>query len=348
MEISRICDMDQFNKLKAAWDAAYSADAQTQIFVSWAWLRGWFEATPNNWFVLAIRPDSWSHYVAFFPLAMHSRQLFMGGNPLADYAGFVCSPKYEEEAIAAFAAYIQQELKWDSFHMNDVLDARLQVFLKRFSSKKFNVQQAGITPCPHIRLPRNWDQYLQDFLGRKTRRDLRRSLRKIEGSSEYRLTHVGADNLESQIETLLAHWHSRWRLPEYFQNGYRKIFRRCFEDNYLWLSILWDGTTPIGALAGFLDRQKETFTACITTCDAKYTQLRAGKAIYAYSIQYAIENGYTIYDFTRGKEDYKYSFGARDRFNTNVVIVRRDPISAAKRAARRLRRSLLKRVYCNR
>lgn len=323
MQISCIDDMNQFDALQETWDAAYLADPQATICVSWAWLRGWFDATPNKWFVLAFRPNTRSPYVAFFPLAMHSNRLLMGGNYLADYTGFVCSPEYEKEAIPAFATFVQQELKWDSFEMKDVLDSRLGAFLEYFPSKKFNVQQVKITSCPYIRLPGNWDQYLQDFLGRRTRADLRRSLRKIEGSDEYHITHAGADNLESQVETLLSHWYSRWDLPEHFQNGLRKIFYRCFENDYLWLSILWDGITPIGMLAGFLDRQKKTFTACITSSDNRYAKLGPGKALYGYSIRCAIENGCNIYDFTRGSEDYKFSFGSIERFNQNVVITRK-------------------------
>lgn len=339
MQINRIDDMNQFDALREAWDAAYVADPQATFFVSWVWLRGWFDATPDNWFVLALRPDTGSPYVAFFPLAMHSNQLLMGGNYLADYTGFVCSPEYEEEAIPAFATFVQKELKWDSFGMHDVLDSRLGVFLECFPSKKFNVQQAKITSCPYIRLPGNWDQYLQDFLGRRTRADVRSSLRKIEASDEFHFTHVGADNLENQVETLLSHWYSRWELPEHFQNGLRKIFYRCFENDCLWLSILWYGIRPIGMLSGFIDRQKKTFTACITSSDKsdkRYARIGPGKAVCVYSIRYAIENGCNIYDFTRGKEDYKLYLGSIERFAYNVSITRK----SLRLTVRKLRRKI--------
>ena len=114
VQVTRIDDISQFDKLKVAWDAVYAADPHATIFVSWAWLRGWFEVMPYEWLVVAVQPDHNSSYVAFFALSMHvSSQkngtnqlspLRMGGNPLADYTGFVCLPQFEVKAIEAFAA----------------------------------------------------------------------------------------------------------------------------------------------------------------------------------------------------------------------------------------------------
>lgn len=91
MEITIIDELKQFEELKTAWDAVYSSDEHAQIFLSWAWLRGWFEVTPNPWFVLGVRLDNSSPYVGFFPLSIGRvqkyglnllRELRMGGSTL--------------------------------------------------------------------------------------------------------------------------------------------------------------------------------------------------------------------------------------------------------------------------
>jgi hypothetical protein len=87
------------------------------------------------------------------------------------YTGFVCLPEYETETIAALARHIQQEPSWDSFQMEHVLDPRLDCFLSTFSPDKFDVRPVGRFPSSHIPLPDTWDQYLQEFLGSKTRRN---------------------------------------------------------------------------------------------------------------------------------------------------------------------------------
>jgi len=329
MQIDCIDNIHQFDKVKKTWEAVYSVDPYAHVFVSWAWLRGWFEVTPHRWSVLAIRPDNTSPYVAFFPLYMHTfrkykidwlRELHMGGKPSADYTGLVCLPGYEEKAIASLAVYVQQQLKWDRFYMRDVLDPRLDLFLKDFFPEKFNVQQANRISCPYIPLPNNWEQYLQEFLSSKTRRNLRYYSRKIEGLDEFRVTHVQLDNLDSQIEALLTLWQARWG-PKFA--GYHALLRHCFENHCLWLIVLWHGTTPIAAGAAFVDQQKKTFSFYIMGVNYKFAKLSPGKVILGYSIRYAIENGFQIYDFLRGDEDYKFSFGATERFTTSTLITRK-------------------------
>lgn len=326
MQITRVDDLHQFDNLKMAWDAVYSADPHAHIFVSWAWLRSFFEVTPYHWFILGIRPDNGSLYVAFFPLAIQehkfimARVLRMGGAPMADYTGFVCLPEYEEQAIATFADYVQQQLGWDSFHMKDVLDPRLDLFLKSFSQKEFSVQHVAQISCPYIPLPHSWEQYLQEFLSSSTRKDLRKKTRRMESLNEFHVTHAQLDNLDSQIETLLVLWQARWG---HNPDSNRVLLRRCFEKNCLWLTVLWQAATPITALAAFVDRGKKTFSIYINVFNDKFAKLSPGRVLCGYTIRYAIENGFKVYDFLRGDEAYKFSFASIERFNSHILVRRK-------------------------
>ena len=116
MQTSYIDDIDQFYELKETWDAIYLADPYATVFVSWTWLRGWFEGTSDDWFVLAVRPDNASPYVAFLPLfvnrgtrgRIYRGTLRLGGDPWTDHAGLVCLPSYEEETIDILAEITQK------------------------------------------------------------------------------------------------------------------------------------------------------------------------------------------------------------------------------------------------
>lgn len=338
--ISRVDTLDQFDRLKESWSAAYATDPHATVFVSWAWLRGWFAATPYKWFVLVGRRNDNSSPVAFLPLALDGHRLLMGGNPLADYTGFVCASDHEDEAVAGFAAYIRRRVQWEKFYLRNVLDGRVDRFLEQFAGAKFSVEVKAQTSCPHVRLPDTWEQYLRETVGPTTARDIKRSLKKVGEVDRFRVTCAGVDDLDTHVETLLDHWQARWGCPDYYQDGFREIFRRSFEDNRLWLSILWDGPKPIGALSAFLDPVQKTMTACITSSDRTYAQLRPGKVVYAYAIRYAIEHGYRIFDFTRGNEDYKFSFGAVERFSPSIAIARTGFPVTARRFVRRLQRYL--------
>jgi CelD/BcsL family acetyltransferase involved in cellulose biosynthesis len=331
MQVSVIDNFHRFDELKANWETVYLADPHAQIFASWMWFRGWFEMTPYAWFVLAVRTDETSPYVAFFPLVVRGlsihgfspvRVLHMGGRPLAASTGFLCLPGYEEQALATLARYIRQKIGWDRFEMEDVLDSRLDLFLSYFPQEEFNVQKKNSMPSLYVPLPDNWDQYLEDFLGSKTRRNLRRSLKKINELKRFHVGRVQAENLDRNIEVLLAFWQQRWG-PKRMTSWHHSMLHHLFENHCLWLTVFWDDTTPVAASSAFLDHQKKTFYGHIICHNPKYAKLSPGTAMIGYSIQHAIENGFQIYDFSLGGDAYKSAFGAKQRATKNVIIMRK-------------------------
>ncbi len=334
MFTSVIDDIEQFEKLKTAWNQVYDADKNAQVFSSWSWLRGWLEFNPQEWLILALQSESDSTYVAFFPIVIHSwkwnginlyRVLHTAGDPLADHRGFICLPEYEEEAIRNFAVYIQEKLEWDRFQIKNVLGSQLSTFLKHFRQDKFNIEPFEETSYSYIPLPSTWEEYLKTFLGSKARKNLRHALRQVEKQSNIHLEETQSDNLKTQLDALLKLMQmQRGSQPNNLLNMYRDIFQRCAENNHLWLSVLWEGTKPIAATGMFVDLQKKRAYGYMTGYNAEYSKLSPGRVMMAYSIKKAIDNQFQVYDFLRGDEEYKFSFfGAQKYFNTSCQIHRK-------------------------
>lgn len=350
MQIDIVDDFETFKKLRENWDAIYAADPHAQFFLSSVWLSGWLQMTAEPWFILAAKPDLQdSSYVAFFPLKFvleqqegggFETQLYMAGNSIADYTGLICLPGYEEKVITAFATYIQQQLAWSSFDVQNILktDPRMSFFLRYFSGDSFDLIQRRINNAgentnhyiaPYLLLTDDWERYLQSYVGSNTRQKIRRFLRKIEGSDEFRIAHVNAENLESQIEILLQFWQSKWRKKkgnnsEAIVNYVRNILRHCFEHNCLYLSVLWKGDTPLGAIANFIDVRQKAILFTIAGRDETCKNPPPGLILHADAIRYAIQNGFKVYDFLRGNEEYKYSFGAKERQIEHIVVKYKD------------------------
>lgn len=335
MQIEVINNIKQLDELETNWDNIYAADPHTQIFLSWSWLRGWLEVIAHDWFILAIKDKSDSPYIAFFPLAIRSLQwrnvniyrvLQTCAHPVADYTGFICSPEYEEDAIKNFAFYIHHNLQWDVFHIKDIQDPRLEVFVKHFSQSDFQITSNPGATCPYISLPDEWEQYLQKYISRKPRKNLRSSLKKIEQNSDFNLSNIQADNLDNQIEVLLDLWQIKWgQKPESILNTYRTLFRHCAKSSSLWIDILWDKTIPVAATGVYVDSEKKVVYGQMTGFNPEYSKLSPGRVMMAYSIKKAIENQFKIYDLLRGDLDYKISLlGAEKRWNTDFKIVRKN------------------------
>ncbi|HEY9846486.1 MAG TPA: GNAT family N-acetyltransferase, partial [Candidatus Caenarcaniphilales bacterium] len=326
------------------------ADPQAQFFLSWVWLSKWLEVLEEPWFILAAKLSNHaSEYVAFFPLKITINQqdggdfyteLYMAGNSQSEYTGFICLPGYEEEVTTAFAEYIKQQLTWSAFNLQDILetDKRICLFLKSFSGDSFESSTLCFQNpednidnyiCPYIPLADEWDQYLQNSLGTSTRQKIRHLLRKIEGSNEFYITHVNVDNLEHHIEILLKFWQTRWQSSKgaacrVLMERDRDILRHCFANQCLYLPVLWKGDTPIGAIANFIDVSRKAILFYMGSRDETVKNPPPGLVLHAYGIQYAIQNGFKVYDFLRGNEDYKFAFGAKERRIKHIVVKRKN------------------------
>ncbi len=354
MKVTIIDDISRFRELRETWNDIHAKDPDATVFDSWAWLHGWLESTPRKWLVLGVQHhDSLqcaqaNHvhgvstqiasepYVGFMAFSARKHEsntiLSMGGHPHVDHTGFVCLPEYVDQAIPALAVFMREQLQWDTLLLRHVYDPRLDLFLNHLSSKRISIQEEKGTSCPYIPLPETWDQYFNTYLGSSTRKGLRNDLNKIRRLEGFHVTEIQNGDAESHIDTLLKLWQARWGLEsddlymgfrlEEVLNIKRSFLRSCFEENRLWLKILWDGKTPIAGGAAFLDARKTNFCILKLAVNYQYAQYSPGNIWCLYAIQYAIEEGYTICDFGKGTEKYKFSLGCEERFNRNVVIRR--------------------------
>ena len=336
MFIDVIDNFEDFQRLRDNWDAVYEADPEAQFFLSWTWLSQWLPAR-QHWFILAARPTQGaSRYVAFFPLRLRTKlkhgsgfhnEISMAGNSGADYTGLICLPDSHHRAIPALAKALKT-LNWTRIRLENIRisDQRLRLILAHFPQRTFNVarterinaaDQVNNSICPLVNLPGDWDSYLSS-LSSNTRQKIRRFLRMVESDPTYRLTHAQPDTIERDVDTLLELWSAKWasrkgdRLDAMLKSS-RAILMNCFQNGSVLLPVLWRDETPLGALAIYVDRQKKSFLFFMSGRDDSVDSPPPGLVLHAHSIRHAIVHGFRTYDFLRGNEAYKYSFGARER-----------------------------------
>jgi CelD/BcsL family acetyltransferase involved in cellulose biosynthesis len=332
MQIEAITDLARLDALRTDYEAVYAADPHASVFLSWAWLRGWFNQAPFPWVLLGAKAASGSPYVGFLPLITRGPQvlgvqpirfLYVGGRPHTWYTGFVCLPTLEKPVLQALADHIQHQMAWDRLHLDYVYDPRLDTFIEYFSAEDFAIQVTESIPSMHILLPTSWDAYKVECLGSSTRQALLRDTRRIERREGLQLTRARPDNIESQLDALFGLWQQRWG-PQPLVTHERNILRYCVVHDMLWLHVLWDGARPVAAVAGIIDRVRQTYYSYITTYDKQYAKLTPGRVLIGYHIRCAIENGIRVYDLLMGPAAYKFAFGAQQLSTRNAVITRRN------------------------
>src|SRR5262249_24766304 len=162
------------------------------------------------------------------------RGLGMAGSPLADYTGFVCSPRHETPALAALAKHIQRDLDWHYLMLLDVLDPRLDGFLRPFPRPEFRIEWRPAAPRPYPPPPPpSWEAYLDTVPRPRLRREIRHDLRAMEGLGGFRRTSI-QEGGQRHIEILLNLWQGRWGfLPEAHLAQYRSILVSCLASGCL-------------------------------------------------------------------------------------------------------------------
>jgi CelD/BcsL family acetyltransferase involved in cellulose biosynthesis len=320
LRIEEIRDFASLVELGCDWRELHRADPRATVFVSWQWMFGLLSALPKPWRVLLAR-DPQGSLVGLLPLRGET-VVAMAGSPLADYTGFLCLPGQERAVLAAFAAHLQRDPSWGRLELRDVFDPRLPDFLARFPKKKFEIVRQPPTPCPLLELGETWDGYLASRMGARRRQSLRRQLRAIEKLPGLRFTSL-ADGADAQIAAMLELWQGRWgQRPETELAELNAVCTTCRIGGILWLDILWRGDEPLAGLLAFLDRGRSRFCFYISGYDRRFAEYAPGTAMVAHSIRQAIAMGFRHYDFLRGDEDYKYSFGARLAEIENVDVIR--------------------------
>lgn len=336
MQIDVVDDMQRLMELRADWEAVYDADPEAQFFLSWTWMIDWLPRVAGPWFVLAARADPATPYVAFLPLRLGTEQhnngsfyneINFAGNYAADYAGFITRPEVEREALSAFGRFMMH-LNWTNLRLDNFAasERRMRLFLAQFPSRtvvtkevpRINPDNVNNCICPFVPLPNDWEQYLNERLSANTRQKIRRLLRQLDGGGELRIVLADARTIERDVDILLRFWATRWaerkgkRIESLVRNN-RITLMRAFASASLLLPVLWKGDTPLGALATFVDERKKSLLFYLSGRDESCNTPPPGLLLHAWSIRHAIVRGFKIYDFLRGNEPYKYSFGAEER-----------------------------------
>jgi CelD/BcsL family acetyltransferase involved in cellulose biosynthesis len=205
------------------------------------------------------------------------------------------------------------------------------------------------TPYPGIELPDSFERYLED-LPRKRRKDLRRHVRRLdEGSVELR--HVTATGelrtaIDRWQDIRVRWWRSRTKAmdPEHGSERFRDFVRDMVVELVpQGLAEVWELRHEgelVGVEVNLMDATR--YYSWMGAYEPAVAHLGLGKLAIGESIRASIAAGPTYYDLMVGDEEYKYWYGATDRYCRWMMVGSGRPVSrialAAGAVADRVRR----------
>jgi CelD/BcsL family acetyltransferase involved in cellulose biosynthesis len=176
---------------------------------------------------------------------------------------------------------------------------------------------ARLMPAPHIPLAESFEAYLAT-LDKKQRHEIRRKLRNAQARHQttwYTVTEK--DALTAEMDAFIAMMHNDHRKVEFLQTPAMRQYlhdfaKAAFEDGLLRLSFLTFDNRKAAAFLSVVTPQK--LWVYNSAWEPAFGSSSPGWVLLAKEIDWAIAYGIHEVDMMRGDEDYKYKFGAIDRF----------------------------------
>lgn len=277
------------------------------------------------------------------PVPPTAKAIFFGASYHADYATILTRPADLPAVAEAVVDYLGSASATNDPHPSpwDVVDLRrlrcgdpaADALATAFGHREMtdgwtlNVEREDVCPVVSLEPGADFDAYLAT-LGKKTRHEIRRKIRRAEGAGEISL--ADSDDPLADLETFIdlhqKKWGERGLFPPTLGGDQSRVFvRRLFEehgtDGPLRLSFLTVGERRIAA--GIHFRTSNGFLYYNAGVDPDARELSPGVVMIAAYIQRAIAEGCSRLDFLRGNEPYKYIWGAVDE-PIQRLLVRRD------------------------
>ncbi|MDX8528963.1 GNAT family N-acetyltransferase [Mesorhizobium sp. MSK_1335] len=292
-------------------------------FQSPAWLVPWWRTfAPGD--LSAIAVWSGSELVGLAPLYLErngsSSRLLPIGISLSDYLDVLCAPKFEE-AVRTLIAETVLSLEWSQWILPDLPTeaASLNLVLPN-TEESLSATHAA---CPVLALV--GDDALTCSVPARRRRQLRRALRAAQRKG--RVTIKRADAAPQMFLGQLIRLHSaRWAgqgdgvLTDSAIRFHREALPRLAAKNLARCWVIEIDDAVVGTYYGFHHRDRAY--AYLGGFDPAYADENPGTILIGEAIVSAHQDGAREFDFLRGRESYKYGWGAVDRWTAQRVWTR--------------------------
>ena len=334
MIIDRITGLEEFSGIKKEWDECLSFSSQDTVFLTFDWFYSWWKSFGSGYELkILLFRDSTGTLNGIAPLKQKEGNLgFMASREVTDYCDFVIRQGMEEEIIETFLLEIEKNSnELDRLHLINIREESLSLsLLTRLAGElALSAEVLETEVSLLLDLPGSYQSFVS-CLSRKNRHELRRKVRKTETLPDMEIKRV-TDPGEVQIflETFIS-LHRKSSLSKagfWEQQGMTEFFReitfRFSRQGWLELSLLAIDKEPAASLLTFL--YKDEVLHYNIAFHPSFAAYSPGICLFNHSIERAIGLGKRRVDFLRGREKYKYNFGAKEcKIKDFILTLRED------------------------
>src|SRR5215210_360880 len=313
LQVEEITDLEDLESLRSDWSALCDGSPRTTPFQRPEWLLAWLRAfRPATPWILAARREG--RLAALAPLLLYPKDgertvAFCGGG-VSDYLDVVTDPESEDEATAALLGHLAaRRERWDACDFEPLPAG--SPLLRVDPPQSLSARTEPRDVCPIL---------LPEAIHTRQLANLRKYRRKAEALGKLELKTADEGSWEEMLDVLLRLHAARRPMPD---GGSLRAFHREAAAGFLArgslaLHVLCLDGRPMAALQGF--RERDTLFCYRQGFDAEWAKLSPGVMVVGAAIEDAVRRGVSRIDFLRGREPYKYWWGAEDRETYRRVI----------------------------
>jgi CelD/BcsL family acetyltransferase involved in cellulose biosynthesis len=360
-------DARGLDALEADWNALLER-SDSSVFQSFEWQRTWWkhfgETHPRaRLHVVTIRDRG--GLVAVAPLYVETvrvlagvglRRLLFVGHRDSDYLDVLAQRGREAECVERIAAHLADRSDlFDLAVLEEISDRSPTgpLLHDAFARRGWAPERFVCERCPQTALRGTWDETVAGF-GINHRREIRRRLRNIakEHRVELEVVPPGAQVEPSMSEFIEMH-QERWARDGYWgafadprvAAFHREVAQRLSRRGWLFLAFLRVDGERRAANYAFAFRHVLASYLTGTREAGNLARHSPGRVLHAKSMEWAVAQRRTQYDFMRGAERYKYDFDAVDVANRTVIAYpRRRALAAATHRVHLIRSTVERRI----
>jgi CelD/BcsL family acetyltransferase involved in cellulose biosynthesis len=339
MEFQVVRNEAEFDKMSEEWNGLLNRSASHVPFLRHEYMQIWWRNRgggewPQAELAIVVARDG-DRLVGIAPLFRTVNKegqpalMLLGSVEVSDYLDVLAAPEDLLAFIDGLLAFLPgAELpEWQSLDWFNILeDSPTLTALEQAAVRRgWRYQVEKNYHCPFIPLPGDWEAYLLT-VDKKQRHEIRRKVRRLETSGTasrwYFVEDGGALEAEANafMDLMAKDPEKAAFLTGAMRGQFMETIRCAFDEGCLRLAFLEIGGEKAAAYLSFdyLDR----LWVYNSGLDRSLMDYSPGWVLLAYLLEWANTNGKTEFDFMRGDEDYKYRFGAKDRFVVRAQVHR--------------------------
>ncbi len=310
------------------WWQLWRVSPTATPFQSPAWLLPWWRAfAPGELRVITVRQSG--RLVGLAPLYLErgacGRRLLPVGISLSDYVDILLDPDIAEAAATALCRHLASLADWDALELVDLLPGAAALRLPVPAACDEAQQRSSACPVLVLADPAG----AQDHgIPPGKLRDVRQARHRAARRGEVVIIDGDRLNAHRMFSELVRLHRARWQARE--EAGvladprvvgfHQEALPLLLEANLARLHALLIAGEVTAVYYGLLHRERAY--AYLGGFDPAFSFESPGTILIGHAIAAAQRDGAREFDLLRGRESYKYSWGARDRWNVRRTFTR--------------------------